>query len=543
MAGLSQEKDVMSTCFWRRLLPALVLLALIPSVEAWAEATDTSAGAAAISEGNRAFRSGDYRAAISSYLASRRQGGESAVVNFNLGVAYYRVGEYAEAEQWLGRAARDSQYSSRARYNLGLVYWARGDTRSAKSEFKEVEQMASSRELRSLSHRALAELRRGADSPALRRSRSVGIDEGFSVLTSVKLGIDDNIYRSPDAPYVDLAQVGHPVVTPVPVSGTFVETGLTAQNILWGGRHVLLRAAYEFDGHYYTDRQFNVADESSHRLAITARKALGPRLDRTLFMGMYLGHHDEINFDPDSGQARVVASEDISDRFKYWSSVAIADYERPVGPVVVGIRGMTELRDYGKVVSVSEYDNRFFLAGASARIPILRRTQLKIGYDRYLRNYEDRLALDANGALNVTNPTLEYQYDALTLMAQFDLGSAEIEVGYALTNRDDSFAGYNDYQRGAIHLRGSWQPMRRLKLQFAGVSESYDYPNAFAFDTPQGGPKTLDDIEAEISARFSVTRHLQLWAEARYRNVDSSDPRYAYSRVQIPVGLLWAERF
>ena len=533
----------MSTCFWRRLLPALVLLALMPSVEAWADAADTTAGAAAISEGNRAFRNGDYGAAISSYLASRRQGGESAVVDYNLGVTYYRLGEYAEAEQWLGRAARDSQYSSRARYNLGLAYWARGDTRSAKSEFKAVEQVASSRELRSLSHRALAELRRGADSPALRRSRSVGIDAGFSVLTSVKFGTDDNIYRSPDAPYVDLAQVGQPLVTPVPVSSTFLETGLTAQNILWGGRHVLLRAAYEFDGHYYTDRQFSNADESSHRLAITAKKALGPRLNRTLFMGMYLGHHDEIDFDPDSGQERIVAGEDISNRFKYWNAIAIANYERPIGPVVLGVRGMTELRDYGKVVSVSEYDNRFFLAGASARIPILRRTQLKIGYDRYLRKYEDRQALNANGALNVANPTLEYQYDALTLMAQFDLGSAEIEVGYALTNRDDTFVGYNDYQRGSIRMRGSWQPTRRLRLEFSGVSESYDYPNAFAFDTPQGGPKSLDNIEAEISARFSVTRHLQLWAETRYRNIDSSDPRYAYSRVQIPVGVSWAQRF
>ena len=533
----------MPTCSWRRLLPVLVLLALIPGVDAWADAVDTSAGATAIGEGNRAFRSGDYEAAISSYLASRRQGGDSAVVSFNLGVAYYRVGKYAEAQQWLGRAAQDSQYSSRARYNLGLVYWARGDTRSAKSEFKAVEQVASSRELRSLSRHALAELRRGADSPALRRSRSAGIDEGYSILTSVKIGTDDNIYRSPDAPYVDLAQVGQPLVTPVPVSSTFVETGLTAQNILWGGHHVLARAAYEFDGHYYTDRKFSSADESSHRLAITASKALGPQLDRTLFMAMYLGHHVEINFDPDSGQERVVAGEDISNRFKYWNAVAIASYERPIGPVVLAVRGMTELRDYGKVVSVSEYDNRFFLAGASARIPVLRRTRLKIGYDRYLRKYEDRQAQDANGALNIANPLLEYQYDALSLMAQFDLGSAEVEVGYALTNRDDSFAGYNDYQRGSIRMRGSWQPTRRLRLEFSGVSESYDYPNAFAFDTPQGGPKSLDSIEAEISARFLVTRHLQLWAETRYRNIDSTDPRYAYSRVQIPVGLSWAQRF
>jgi hypothetical protein len=326
-------------------------------------------------------------------------------------------------------------------------------------------------------------------------------------------------------------------------SGSFAEAGITAQNILWSGRHVLLRTAYEFDGRYYTDRQFQNADEYAHRLSVSARKASGPQLDRTLLIRMYLGHHDETNFDPDNGLERLAAGEDISDRFKYWNAVAITDYERPVGPVIVGVRGMTELRDYGKVETVSEYDNKFFLAGASARIPLFPRTQLRFGYDRYLRKYNERRALNSDGSLIAANPALEYEYDALSVTALFDLGSAELEVGYDLSDRKDSFVGYNDYRRGSIRVKGSWQPIRRLRLEFTGMSSSYDYPNAFAFDVPQGGAKTLDYIEAELRARFSVTRHLQLWAEARYWNVDSSDPRIAYSRVQFPIGFAWVQRF
>jgi tetratricopeptide (TPR) repeat protein len=518
----------------RRLLHAIALLALLPGVCAWADG---------ISDGNRAFRSGNYQVAITRYLGARQQGNKDPAVNFNLGVSYYRLGDYAQAEQWLKRAAQNSQYSTRARYNLGLMYWARGDTRGARSEFKAVEQLADDRQLRSLAHRALTEIYRGADAPAWRRSQSAGIDAGYSVLGSLRLGNDDNVYRSPDGPYVDLSQAGQPLITPVKASGSFAEAEVTAQNVFWSGRHTLMRAAYEFDGRHYKDQQFRNADEYSHRLAVSAKKALGPRQDRTLFMRMYLGHHDEVNFDPDTGVDRVVAGEDISSRFRYWNALTIADYERPIGRVVVGIRGVTELRDYGNVDVVSEYDNGFYLAGASVRFPILPRTQLKMGYDRSLRKYRERQAFDANGTLLAANPALEYWYDTAAVTALFDLGNAALEVGYELSNRDDTFAGYNDYRRRSIRLKGSWRPTRRMRLELDGTSASYDYPNAFAFNVPQGGAKTLDYIEAELRARFSITRHLQLWAEARYWNVDSSDTRYAYSRFQVPVGVVWVQRF
>jgi tetratricopeptide (TPR) repeat protein len=515
----------------------------MPAMNAWADAAGATAGAEAIRAGNKAFRDGKYEAAISRYLAAQPLREDGAVARFNLGVAYYRLGDYAQAERWLLRAAQDSRFSSKARYNLGLVYWARGATTSARSEFKAASQFSESRELRSLADRALRELYRGADSPALRRTQVSGVDTGYSVEASVRYGHDDNVFRTPDAPYLDLTQPGPPLVTPNVASGTFAEAGVTAQNTLWSGRHVLLRTAYDFDGRYYTDRKLENGDEYAHRLSVSARKALGPQLDRTLFIRMYLGHHDEINFDPDNGIERVAATEDISDRFKYWNAVALADYERPFGLVIVALRGMSELRNYGRVETVSEYDNKFFLAGLSARAPLFRRTQLKIGYDRYLRIYEERKALNANGGLVATNPTLEYKYDALSATLQFDLGNADLEIGYTLTDREDSFVRYNDYRRGSIRVAGSWQPNRRLRLEFSGLSSSYDYPNAFAFDVPQGGEKSLDIIEAELRARFSITRNLELVAEARYWNEDSSDPRIAYTRLQVPIGLTWTQRF
>lgn len=533
----------MATIPWRRLPCVLALCALVTAGSARADAAESPAGAESIKAGNRAFRSGNYEAAISKYLASHPQGEEGAVARYNLGVAYYRLGDYEQAERWLLLSARDSRFSLKARYNLGLAYWAQGDTRNAQSEFRAVEQFSNSRELRRLAGRAQREIYRGADAPALRRRRATAIDAGYSVQASLGMGSDDNVFRSPSAPYLDLSQPVPPLVTPVKVTGTFAEAEVTAQNILWGGRHVLLRTAYDFDGRYYTDRNQSNADEYSHRLSVVAKKPLGSRLDRTLWIRMALGHHDETNFDPDNGLERVASGQNIGDRFRYWNAIAIADYEQPIGPVVLGVRGMTELRDYGKVETVSEFDNKLFFAGMSVKFPLFRLMELKVGYDYYLRKYTDRLALDATGVLIATNPKLEYDYDTLSATANFDLGSGSLEVGYDLTNRDDAFAGYNDYRRGTIRVTGSWQPVRRLRLDLTGLSSTYDYPNAFAFDVPQGGPKTLDYTEIEFGARFSITRNLQLTAEARYWNVDSSDARIAYSRFQAPISLGWTQRF
>ena len=533
----------MSAIPWRRLLQALVLCALIPAANAWADAAAAAASAEAIKAGNQAFRNGNYEAAISKYLAAHPQGAEGAVARYNLGVAYYRLGDYAQAEQWLLRSVRDSGFSYKARYHLGLAYWAHGDTRDALSEFKAVEQFSESRLLRSLARRGQREINRGADAPPLRRSQARGIDEGYSVQASVSYGGDDNLFRSPGAPYLDLTQPGPPLVTPTKVSGSFAEAGVTAQNVHWSGRHVLLRTAYDFDGRYYTDRRFSNADQYGHRLSVTARKASGPDLDRTLLIRMYLGHHDEVNFDPDNGLERVAAGENLSDRFKYWNAVAFAEYERPIGPVILGVHSMTELRDYGHVENVSEYDNKYFLLGTSVRKKVLPRTQLKLGYDKYLRIYTERRALNSDGSLVATNPFLEYQYDALSVAALFDLGSGELEIGYDLSKRTDKFVGYNDYRRGAIRVTGNWHPIRRLRLELNGISSTFDYPNAFAFDVPQGGAKTLDYTELELRARFTIFRNLQLVAEARYWNVESSDPRIAFSRFQAPIGLAWTQRF
>ena len=236
----------------RHALVAIVAIALAVAAGVAAGTTTAGDGGSALRDGNRAFHNGEYAAAISHYLTVPDKSADAALARYNLGVSYYHLGEYVEAERWLRLAAQDPDHSSRARYNLGLVYWARGQTRSARDAFAAAEKLTDSRQLRSLARQARRELERGAQAPALRQAQPVEANTGYSILTSVKAGSDDNVYRSPDAPYVDLARTGSPAVTPAKAAGAFAELSLDAQNTFWSGRNVLMRATYEFDGRQYS---------------------------------------------------------------------------------------------------------------------------------------------------------------------------------------------------------------------------------------------------------------------------------------------------
>jgi hypothetical protein len=94
-----------------------------------------------------------------------------------------------------------------------------------------------------------------------------------------------------------------------------------------------------------------------------------------------------------------------------------------------------------------------------------------------------------------------------------------------------------------VAVDGTWRMSKRFRMDLAAAYASYEYSNAFAFDTPQGGTRTFRDFKASLGANLRLTRHLLLWGEVRYWDVVSSDVRTQYSRLQVPVGVQWAQKF
>ena len=497
-----------------------------------------------LASGNRAFRAGDYRTAIATYAEAKRRGRTDAALDFNIGVANYHLGQYVEAERALQRAARSPNFAARSWYNLGLTTWARGDTHSAQAWFERVAQGSSDKRLQHLASQALDELYVSTVSPALRRAKAPGVAPGYSLVLAARWGHDDNVFRTPDAPYVDLSDPSQPTITPAPQSAAFAEGDMTAVNTRIGRQGAVLRAAYEFHGRYYPDRAFANADETQHRLTLSGHGVYGRRLNRSFDLRTFVGAHQETNFDPDDGVERISTTEDLSQRFSYWNVALASDYEHEIGLFSFGLRARAEKRDYEALQSVSEYDSAIYLAGADVQFPLFAGARLRVSYDHERRDYMDRRALDATGNLLAGNPTLEYWYDAASVLALFDLGrKASLRVGVGVTERQDRFVGYNDYTRTSLLFGGVWRPVRALRLELRSAYDDYDYPNAFAFDEPQGGARQSQYSSATLSAEWRITRHLALWGELRRFDVDSTDPRFAYTRLLTAVGLKWDQRF
>jgi Ca-activated chloride channel homolog len=81
-----------------------------------------------IKKGNRLYEQGDYDSAISRYEQVLTKDPESGIVNFNLGTAHYKKGNYRPAIDHLQKSllSDDPDFRERAHYNLGNSFFKFG---------------------------------------------------------------------------------------------------------------------------------------------------------------------------------------------------------------------------------------------------------------------------------------------------------------------------------------------------------------------------------------------------------------------------------
>lgn len=105
---------------------ALLLTAALICVAGPARADEA---AEAVEAGNAAFAAEAYEDALAAYEQASVAAPESAVIRFNCGTVYYRLGDYSKAREQFQAAAeraREPALEARARYNLGNCAWQEG---------------------------------------------------------------------------------------------------------------------------------------------------------------------------------------------------------------------------------------------------------------------------------------------------------------------------------------------------------------------------------------------------------------------------------
>ncbi len=144
----------------------------------------------AFDKGVAAAADGDYEKALQWFTQAREKGLKRPSLDYNLGVAYYRLGRLDAARRHFERLSAVPGYAAIAHYNLGLVANKAGDEAAAIVWFRRAREEARDPRLKRLS--ALALRRLGvveARRPPARRG------SGFA---AVQLGYDSNVKLASD---------------------------------------------------------------------------------------------------------------------------------------------------------------------------------------------------------------------------------------------------------------------------------------------------------------------------------------------------------
>ena len=163
-----------------------LLVLLVLQVPAWA-----SSARDLFDKGVAAFRNKDYVAALQFFEQAQSDGLDDNKLNYNLGVAYYKLERFADAKRAFLKIAGDPEMEALARYNLGLVALKQNDTKQAAEWFNKSREISKSDKLTQLSAEQLRRL--GYDIPVQGQETY----PGFAMIRG-SLGYDDNAILQAD---------------------------------------------------------------------------------------------------------------------------------------------------------------------------------------------------------------------------------------------------------------------------------------------------------------------------------------------------------
>ena len=533
-----------TTASIRTTLRTLILLVLLGATRASFGATATEL----FEDGNRLFRDDLYWAALLRYREAAAAGMDTPLLHYNTGVAHYRAGQHVRARESLLKAATYAPLAPISHYNLGLNAYALGEYAEARRWFRRAASQEQRRDIAALARRALRELdselqaERPVTVAAARRQRDRQLTN-FEFRVRSGAGVDDNVYRTPDESYVDLADPANPSVDPEVQSSVYIPFSLSAKYQVNSFENEGFFGAYRFGGRFYPDQNLDNANEYLQEVAFGSEyRNRGEDRETRVYSAFKIAQHAESYYDPDNGANRDVGGVDISDRMSYLRYGPEFWAHKQLGNYTFGFRATGQLWNYDDVAVVPEFDHEYWLLGLNAQFRLSPTSILRLDADYYTRRYSDRPSYDLDGNLSVTNPDVRYDYLEYALEARQRITDVMwLGIGYARTNREDRYLGYNNYVRDQYTVRFNWRIGNRFRVEAVGGFFNYDYENAFAFQEPTAGRKTMQRSYASLEASFRMTHTLDLVAEYLYQDTVSNDTRLDYTRSQAILAIRWSQ--
>ena len=499
-------------------------------------------------DGNRLFRDDLYWAALLRYRQAAQEGLDTPLLHYNTGVANYRAGQHIRARESLQLALTDPGLRIAAQYNLGLNAWALGNREEALRWFRLVRDQDANRKLQRFAVVAISRIRVEAEAPTqyeviVEERKKTREFSDLELRMRVSIGNDDNAYRSPDEPYVDLSLATQPLVVPVVQSGMFVPVNLSAKYMINSLPFEGFYGAYRLAGRYYLDEELDNANEYLHELSFGSeyeRKENGR--ERRIRSAFRVAQNEETYYDPDNGARRIYDNTDVDTRMNYTRYGPQFSARQSGEKLGFGINLKGELWNYDEVSVLPEYDHEYFQARLYSQYKFTSTSLLRLTAEYYSRRYGDRPSYDLDGRQRIGNPTIRYDYVSAALRARQRI-TDDMWFGFDVkrTERTDQYVGYNDYTRDDYSFEFHWSPGSRFDFEASATYRLYDYDNAFAFHNPAAAGKTQESLDVRLMSTYRVTRHLSIVSEARLREVVSNDIRIQYDRMQYVLGVRWEQ--
>ena len=528
---------------------AILMAALSLPSQAFAQSAEE-----AFADGNRLFKDDLYWAALLRYQQAADAGMTNPLLDYNIGVTHYKARQYRRAIDALEKAAESPQLAVLAHYNLGLAAYADNDNATALRWFRRARDQERSRRISELATEAIELIRdevmivetdEEEEEPEIivrELDREPRKFSEFEAYARAGFGSDDNVYRTPGASYLDRSNRALAIpVDPVVQSGSFVPVRLGAKYLINSFEHESFFLRYRGEGRFYQGEELTNANEYSNELGIGTefRREGEKRLNR-LFSAFTIAQHQETFFDPDNGQAPIIDGVDIGDRYSYLRYGPELWTRQSWDRFSFRLWIKAQLWNYENTEEVPEYDHEFFNGGAYVQYRFTRTSLLRLYLEGTQRNFTDRPGFNLDGTQTIGNENVEYTYGSAGAIARQRITSSLwFGVKYEFTQRIDGFVGYNDYVRDTYGAELHVRLGNRFDLDVDAMYRIYDFTNAFAFNNPAAGRRTLETAIGSVRLTYDLPWSLRLVGNYRYTDVASSDARIAYERSLFMLSLEW----
>lgn len=513
------------------------------------QAASAATASELFADGNRLFRDDLYWAALLRYSQAGDAGMDTPLLHYNTGIAHYKAKQHIRARESLLKSSRYGPLQAISHYNLGLNAYRMGNTSEAIRWLRSARDQAERPDVRKLAQRALRQI--GLEqNRADEQTAQVSNRRAERKLTNLDIrvraggGTDDNVFRSPAESYVDLSDPTQPTVDPVVQSGFYVPVSLSAKYQVNSLENEGFFAAYRFGGRFYQDKALTNADEFLQEFSFGSEyRRRSENRERRVYSAFKVAQHDETYYDPDTGAERTNNGVSIGDRLSYLRYGPEFWMKETWGKLTIGGRAKGQLWNYESVDELStipEYDHEFWQVGLNTQYRFSRTSLLRVTAEYYTRRFGDRPSYELDGTQPLGNPTVRYDYVEFGLTARQRINDAMwFGISYKRTDRQDRYLGYNDYVRDEYSFEYNLGIGQRFDLNTYARYRLYNFANAFAFNEPTAGAKTLETLDSGVEATFRMTDSLELAGEYILRDVVSSDSRIEYARSQFLLAIRW----